>query len=135
MRHFNERFGEVMEGGEGKEEKMGAREVVADVGGSDSGRVVLLYHPFNTVSHRMQQTALLEGLLGRGHKVIGVFPQVGRLAWAGALGQGLARDGQTSRQSSRWLELSPQAGQTDHPGYTEIVLQDRSPGHQSTRAI
>ena len=79
--------GEVDEKGEGaevggkygdnKEEKRGARQV--DGGGKEEGRVVLLYHPFNTVSHRMQQTALLEGLLEKGHRVVGVFPQVGRL--------------------------------------------------------
>ena len=76
--------GEVEERGKGAEvggqceEK---REV--DGGGKEQDRVVLLYHPFNTVSHRVQQTALLEGLLGRGHRVIGVFPQVGMLGWAG----------------------------------------------------
>ena len=75
--------GEVEEKGERAEvsgqceEKREGRQV------DGGGRLVLLYHPFNTVSHRMQQTALLEGLLGRGHRVIGVFPQVGRLGWAG----------------------------------------------------
>lgn len=36
---------------------------------------VLLYHPWNTKSHRMTQNALLQGLLARGHEVTGVFPQ------------------------------------------------------------
>jgi len=36
---------------------------------------VLLYHPWNTKSHRMTQNAILQGLLARGHQVTGVFPQ------------------------------------------------------------
>ena len=36
---------------------------------------ILMFHPWNTRSHRIQQNALLEGLLARGHLVTGVFPQ------------------------------------------------------------
>ena len=36
---------------------------------------ILMFHPWNTKSHRFQQNALLQGLLARGHHVIGVFPQ------------------------------------------------------------
>ena len=34
-----------------------------------------MYFPWNTRSHRMQQNAILEGMLARGHRVTGVFPQ------------------------------------------------------------
>ena len=36
---------------------------------------ILMFHPWNTRSHRIQQNALLEALLARGHRVIGVFGQ------------------------------------------------------------
>ena len=36
---------------------------------------LLMYVPWNTRSHRMQQNAILEGMLARGHRVTGVFPQ------------------------------------------------------------
>ena len=36
---------------------------------------ILMFHPWNTKSHRIQQNALLEGLLARGHTLTGVFPQ------------------------------------------------------------
>merc|ERR1719320_1751698 len=36
---------------------------------------ILMFHPWNTKSHRIQQNALLEGFLARGHRVTGVFPQ------------------------------------------------------------
>ena len=36
---------------------------------------LLMYVPWNTRSHRMQQNAVLEGMLARGHTVTGVFPQ------------------------------------------------------------
>ena len=36
---------------------------------------ILMYHPWNTKSHRIQQNALLQGLLAKGHRVTGVFPQ------------------------------------------------------------
>ena len=36
---------------------------------------ILMFHPWNTKSHRIQQSALLEGLLAKGHRVTGVFPQ------------------------------------------------------------
>ena len=39
------------------------------------GDHLLMYVPWNTRSHRMQQDAVLEGMLARGHKVTGVFPQ------------------------------------------------------------
>jgi len=42
---------------------------------AESGKVILLYHPINTKSHRNQQNAIAEGLLSRGHRVIGVYPQ------------------------------------------------------------
>ena len=36
---------------------------------------ILMFHPWNTKSHRIQQNALLEAFLARGHRVTGVFPQ------------------------------------------------------------
>jgi hypothetical protein len=36
---------------------------------------ILMFHPWNTKSHRIQQNALLSGFLARGHRVTGVFPQ------------------------------------------------------------
>ena len=39
------------------------------------GEHLLMYVPWNTRSHRMQQNAVLEGMLARGHQVTGVFPQ------------------------------------------------------------
>ena len=36
---------------------------------------ILMFHPWNTKSWRIQQNALLEGLLARGHRVTGVFPR------------------------------------------------------------
>jgi len=41
----------------------------------ESNTHILLYFPWTTRSHRIQQNSLLEGLLARGHKVTGVFPQ------------------------------------------------------------
>ena len=34
-----------------------------------------MYHPWSTASHRLQNNAVLEGLLARGHSVTGVTPQ------------------------------------------------------------
>ena len=39
------------------------------------GEHLLMYFPWNTRSHRMQQNAILEGMLAQGHTVTGVFPQ------------------------------------------------------------
>ena len=39
------------------------------------GERLLMFVPWNTRSHRMQQNAILEGMLARGHRVTGVFPQ------------------------------------------------------------
>jgi len=64
-------------------------------GNENVGKVILLHHPINTRSHRIQQDALLEGLLARGHRVVGVFPQEG----------------------GRHL--------LNHPLYTEILVEDR----------
>ena len=36
---------------------------------------ILMFHPWNTKSHRIQQNALLSGFLARGHRVTGVFHQ------------------------------------------------------------
>ena len=36
---------------------------------------ILMYHPWGTKSHRVQQHALLVGLLNAGHTVTGVFPE------------------------------------------------------------
>ena len=36
---------------------------------------ILMFHPWNTKSHRILQNALLEGFLARGYTVTGVFPQ------------------------------------------------------------
>ena len=41
---------------------------------------ILMFHPWNTRSHRIQQNALLEALLARGHRVIGVFGQASDIA-------------------------------------------------------
>ena len=42
--------------------------------GARGGHVVM-YHPWSTASHRLQNNAVLEGLLARGHSVTGVTPQ------------------------------------------------------------
>ena len=39
------------------------------------GDHLVIYAPWNTRSHRMLQDALLEGVLAKGHRVTGVFPQ------------------------------------------------------------
>ena len=39
------------------------------------GEHILMFFPWNTKSLRIQQNAILEGLLDRGHEVTGVFPQ------------------------------------------------------------
>ena len=39
------------------------------------GETILMFSPWNTRSLRIQQNAILEGLLDRGHRVTGVFPQ------------------------------------------------------------
>ena len=39
------------------------------------GQTILMFSPWNTRSLRIQQNAILEGLLDRGNKVTGVFPQ------------------------------------------------------------
>ena len=36
---------------------------------------ILMFHPWNTKSHRILQNALLGGFLARGYTVTGVFPQ------------------------------------------------------------
>ena len=36
---------------------------------------ILMYHPWGAKSHRVQQNALLLGLLNEGHAVTGVFPE------------------------------------------------------------
>ena len=39
------------------------------------GEHILMFFPWNTKSLRIQQNAILEGLLDRDHQVTGVFPQ------------------------------------------------------------
>jgi len=61
-------------------ETLGSESKVEDINAtykqnsSDSSHI-LMFFPWNTKSHRIMQNALLEGLLARGHKVTGVFPQ------------------------------------------------------------
>merc|ERR1711936_1230605 len=61
-------------------ETLGSESKVEDINAtykqnsSDSSHI-LMFFPWNTKSHRIMQNSLLEGLLARGHKVTGVFPQ------------------------------------------------------------
>ena len=58
-----------------KEEEQESDTIITQMDNTTPSSHILMFHPWNTKSHRIQQNALLEGFLARGHRVTGVFPQ------------------------------------------------------------
>eukprot|EP00092_Neocalanus_flemingeri_P026671 GFUD01028916.1.p1 GENE.GFUD01028916.1~~GFUD01028916.1.p1 ORF type:complete len:551 (-),score=119.39 GFUD01028916.1:114-1766(-) len=115
---------------------------------------ILIFHPWSTRSHMMQQTALLKGLLAKGHLVTGVFPFATNIEDDGytefvvedVFGsiQKILTDSMMNKDSTgiwTWLNLLPTVTRTmntkfeDLKSIQEMVIQDITSRNKSVDAI